>query len=61
MEHDLNILMIFWRKIKIYNFDPYTVLLNIATNIPQRLNTAFVLQGHNYICRVMHSWISGLH
>ncbi len=25
MEHDLNILMIFWHKIKIYNFDSYNV------------------------------------
>ncbi len=29
-----------------YNFDPYNVFLAIASNIPQRLNTAFVLQGH---------------
>ncbi len=29
-----------------YNFDAYNVLLAIATNIPQRLKTAFVLQGH---------------
>ncbi len=29
------------------NFDPYNVLLAIATNIPQRLKTGFVLQGHN--------------
>ncbi len=29
-----------------YNFDPYNVLLAIATNIPKRLNTGFVLQGH---------------
>ncbi len=42
MEHDLNIPMIF--AIKKYNFDPYNVLLSIATNIAQRLNTAFVLQ-----------------
>ncbi len=28
------------------NFDPYNVLLAIATNIPQRLKTGFVLQGH---------------
>uniref|UniRef100_A0A673JQQ4 Protein MON2 homolog n=1 Tax=Sinocyclocheilus rhinocerous TaxID=307959 RepID=A0A673JQQ4_9TELE len=28
------------------NFDPYDVFLAIATNIPQRLKTAFVLQGH---------------
>ncbi len=31
----------FWHKIKMYNFDPYNVLLSIATNM-----TAFVLQGH---------------
>ncbi len=30
MEHDLNILMIIWHKIKINNFDPYNVLLAIA-------------------------------
>ncbi len=46
MEHDLNILMIFCHKRKINNFDPYSILLVIATNIPQQLNTAFVLQGH---------------
>ncbi len=34
----------FWHKIKINNF----VLLAIATSIPQRLKTAFVLQGHKY-------------
>ncbi len=28
-----------------YNFDPYNVLLSIATNIPVLLMTAFVLQG----------------
>ncbi len=28
------------------NFDPYNVLLSIATNIPVLLMTAFVLQGH---------------
>ncbi len=44
MEDDLNILMIFGIK-NIYNFDPYNVFLAIAINIPQRLNTAFVLQG----------------
>ncbi len=32
-----------------YNFDPYNVLLAIATNIPVLLMTAFVLQGH--ICK----------
>ncbi len=29
-----------------YNFDPYSVLLAIATNIPVLRMTAFVLQGH---------------
>ncbi len=37
--------MIFGIK-KINNFDPYNVFLAIATNIPQRLKTGFVLQGH---------------
>ncbi len=31
------------------NFDPYNVLLAIATNIPVLLMTAFVLKGHTYI------------
>ncbi len=48
MEHDLNILMIYGIKEKIIIFDPYNVLLAIATNIPQRLKTGFVLQGHKY-------------
>ncbi len=43
----LNILMIFGIK-KNYNFDPHNVFLAIATNIPQRLKTGFVLQGHIY-------------
>ncbi len=34
-----------------YNFDPYSVLLSIATNIPVLLMTAFVLQGHRYKSR----------
>jgi len=46
MEHDLNILMIFCHKIIMYNFDPYSVLLAIATNILQQLMTGFVLQHH---------------
>ncbi len=29
-----------------HNFDPYSVFLAIATNIPQRLKTGFVVQGH---------------
>ncbi len=31
------------------NFDPYNVLLAIATNIPVLLMTAFVLQGHIFV------------
>ncbi len=31
---------------KIYNFDPYNVLLAIATNTPMLLMTDFVVQGH---------------
>ncbi len=37
--------MIFGIKSKINNFDPYNVFLAIATNIPQRLKTGFVVQG----------------
>ncbi len=50
MEHDplLNILMIFGIKKNIFNFDPYNVLLAIATNIPMLLKTGFVVQGHIY-------------
>ncbi len=40
----LNILMIF--AIKIDNFDPYNVFLAVATNIPQRFWSGFVVQGH---------------
>ncbi len=40
--------MIFGINIFFYNFDPYNVLLSIATNIPVLLMTAFVLQGHKY-------------
>ncbi len=36
----------FWHKIKNDNFDPYNVLLPIATNIHVLLMTAFVLQSH---------------
>ncbi len=37
--------MIFGIK-EIDNFDLYNVFLAIATNIPQRLKTGFVVQGH---------------
>ncbi len=39
MEHDLNILMMFGIKEK-------SIILIIATKIPQRLKTDLVLQGH---------------
>ncbi len=39
----------FWHKRKNYNFYPFNVLLAIATNIPVRLKTGFVVQGH--ICK----------
>ncbi len=51
MEHDLNILMIFGIKTpkkQNNNFDPYNVFLAVPTNIPQRLKTGFVLQGHTW-------------
>ncbi len=32
--------------------NPYSVVLAIDTNIPQRLKTAFVLQGHKCECTV---------
>ncbi len=38
----------FWHKREMYNFDPYNVLLSIATNIPVLLMTASVLQAHIY-------------
>ncbi len=40
--------MIFGIKKNGYFFDPYKVFLAIATNIPQRLKTGFVVQGHIY-------------
>ncbi len=36
-----------------YNFDPYNVLLSIATNKPVLRMTASVLQGH--ICEALYS------
>ncbi len=41
MEHD------FWHNF-FYNFDPYNLLLAIATNIAVLLMTGFVVQGHIY-------------
>ncbi len=46
MEHDFYYPNDFWHKIKIYYFDPYNVFLAITTNIPQKLKTGFVVQGH---------------
>ncbi len=37
------------------NFDPYNVLLAIATNIPVLLMTAFVLHSHIYIYKKTHT------
>uniref|UniRef100_A0A672MSP1 PH domain leucine-rich repeat-containing protein phosphatase 2 n=1 Tax=Sinocyclocheilus grahami TaxID=75366 RepID=A0A672MSP1_SINGR len=42
--------------IKIDNFDPYTVLLAVATNIAVLLMTGFVLQGHIYT--INGSWLT---
>ncbi len=39
----------FWHNRKYDNFDSYNVLLDIATNIPVLLMTAFVLRDHIYI------------
>ncbi len=36
----------FWHKRKSGIFDPYSVLLAIATNIPVLLMTGFVVQSH---------------
>ncbi len=35
-----------------YNFNPYNVFLAISTNIPQRLQTGFVHQGHVFELKV---------
>ncbi len=46
MEHDLYLISYdFWHKRKIDHFDPYNVLLAIATNIPVLLMTGFVVKG----------------
>ncbi len=39
-----------------YDFDPYSVLLVIATDIAVLLMTASVLQGHILISRVFHTF-----
>ncbi len=38
------------------NFDPYNVLLAIATNMPVLLMTAFVLQSHIYVIYWGFQW-----
>ncbi len=45
----------FWHKRKTYNFDPYNVLLSIATNIAVLFMTACVLQGHMF-----NNWNKGV-
>ncbi len=49
MEHDLNIQIMFGIK-QINNFDPYTVFLAIATNIPQRLKVLWSRVTCMYVC-----------
>ncbi len=39
----------FWHKRKMYNYDPYNVLLSISTNISVLRMTVFVLQGHIFV------------
>ncbi len=41
------------------HFDPYNVLLAIATDIPVRLMTDFVLQGHTYSMNVEYMKVWG--
>ncbi len=47
--------MIFAILRKIDNFDPFNVFLAITTNIPQRLKTGFVLQGHICVSEINKS------
>ncbi len=46
----------YWHKIKMYNFDPYNILLVISTNIAELLMTASVLQGHIIIIITIKSY-----
>ncbi len=50
----------FWHKRKMYNFDPYNVFLAIATNTPQRVMTASVLQGHRCQVKSEVKWLEDL-
>ncbi len=56
MEHDLNIIMIFWHKRKMDHFEPYNVLLDIAANIAVLLMTAFVAHIYIYIYITYTHW-----
>ncbi len=47
----------FWHKRKIYNYDLYSEFLPIATNIPQRHKTDFVVQGHIYFFQYIFNLI----
>ncbi len=40
--------MIFWHKINIDHFNPDTVFLAFATNVPVVLMTGVVLKGHKF-------------
>ncbi len=46
----------YWHKIKMYNFDPYNILLVISTKIAELLMTASVLQGHIIIIITIKSY-----
>ncbi len=40
--------MIFGKTFLFFYFDPYNVFSAIANDMPQRLKTGFVVQGHIY-------------
>ncbi len=43
------------------NFDPYNVLLTIATNISVLLMTGFVIQGHIWEDKLPYLWKNRSH
>ncbi len=57
MEHDLY-LIYEWHKRQIDHFDPYNVLLVIATNIPVLLMTDFVVQDHILLIRCYNLFLA---
>ncbi len=57
MEHDLYLIS-YWHKRQIDHFDPYNVLLVIATNIPVQLMTDFVVQGHILLIRCYNLFLA---